>query len=582
MSGLTPTLRRLVEFLVPFGLPLPISAAESSPKSSRGRRTKVGQRLELSYQQYESRCLLAGIVFDSLAGEVLIGGTQQNDRAVVTQDGNSVTVTQEGFETRTFNQSDVQRIVFVGLGGDDYFENQSAIRSFAYGQNGNDQLIGGSNDDHLIGNGGNDIITGNAGNDYLVAGNGDDQVSGNAGNDRFLGVRGFNELDGGDGDDTIYGGIETDVITGGSGQNLLVGSDGDDQIFGGENSDTVFGGSGDDTIQGAGGDDQIYGQAGNDSINGGSGADVLSGNTGNDTLVGEFGNDRISGGNGTDQAIHGGAFSSYQVDQVGPNIRVRGVTGVGSGGVDLEFSIELFQFADQVRTTATIFNPDVSTPPTIPTRPVVPTTPVAPTTPANPTPPESNTLEVVTIQPIIVANDDGSNRAEFFGNAQQEAEIKAHIDEIYAQARIDIEWLPAKTWNNTFVNVGNSSNRPGRDLNRIVSSGDSSGLGSSNRNVIDMYFVERVPGFSDVSETTANGLAFVGATGIAMQTGDRLVGFANGRDTVAHVAAHEIGHNLGLQHVADTDNLLASSGEEDELTQSQIDTILASPISQPV
>jgi hypothetical protein len=549
--------------------------------NSPSRRTRASV---LDYQCQETRSMLAGIVFDAVAGEVLIGGTDQADRAVISQSGDSITVTQQGFGSGVFAASEVQRIVFVGLGGDDYFENQTNIRSFAYGQNGNDRLIGGSNDDHLIGNGGDDIITGNAGNDYLLAGNGNDQVSGNGGDDRFLGVRGFNQLNGGDGDDIIYGGIETDIITGGSGQNLLVGNDGDDQIFGGEDADTVFGGSGNDTIQGFGGDDQLYGQAGNDLVNGGSGADVVGGNTGNDTLVGEFGNDRILGGDGNDRSFHSGSFSDYRIDQVGPFVRFVGVSGNAVGGTDLEFSIEVYQFADDIRTPATIFDPArPTTPPGEgPGTPAVPPPPVNPTPPVNPAPPDSNILEVVTVQPIIVANSDGSNRAEFFGNAQQEADIKAHIDEIFAQARVDIEWLPAKTWNNTFVNLGNSNNRPGSDLSRIVSRGDAEGLGSSNRNVIDMYFVERVPGFGDVSEFTANGLAFVGAAGIAMQTGDRLVGFASGRDTVAHVAAHEIGHNLGLPHVDDPDNLLHASGGEDELTQDQINTILASPISQPV
>ena len=227
-------------------------AAEGATRVSKSSRRTINRGNGLNYQQHESRCLLAGITFDATAGEVLIGGTEQADRAVVSQAGSTVTVTQEGFTTRTFNQSEVQRVRFVGLGGDDYFENQTAIRSFAYGQAGNDRLIGGSNDDHLIGNTGDDVITGNAGDDYLVAGNGDDVIAGGAGNDRFLGVRGFNELNGGDGDDIIYGGIETDIITGGAGENLLVGNAGADQIFGGENFDRVFGGSGNDTIQGAG------------------------------------------------------------------------------------------------------------------------------------------------------------------------------------------------------------------------------------------------------------------------------------------------------------------------------------------
>lgn len=528
----------------------------SAGNSKRTRSSRAAS--QLSYHQHEPRHLLAGIEFTAATGQVLIGGTQEADRAVVTQLGDSIRVTQEGFTTRTFAQSEVQSILFVGLGGDDYFENQTAIRSFAYGQNGNDRLIGGSGDDSLVGNGGDDVITGNGGNDYLVAGNGNDQVFGNGGDDRFLGVRGFNQLHGGDGDDTIYGGEDRDVITGGAGENFLAGSDGDDEISGGNEFDQIFGGGGNDTIQGFGGDDRIYGQAGDDFLNGGSGSDILGGNAGDDTFIGAFGDDRILGGDGNDRSLHSGDFPEYAVDRTGPFARLEDLRGSNFGGLDLEFSIESFEFADDVLTPANIFNPLV-------------TTPAA-----------GDILEVVTVQPIIVSNSDGSNQAEFFGSAAQEADVKARIDEIYGQANVDIEWLPVTTLNDTFVNVGNSNNRPESDLDRVVSIGDSARAGSSNRRVLDIYFVERVPGFGDVRESTANGLAYVGGNGIAIQIGDRLVNSADGRETVAHVTAHEIGHNLGLPHVDAEDNLLTPGSDDDDLTQSQINTILASRFSQRV
>jgi len=121
----------------------------------------------------------------------------------------------------------------------------------------------------------------------------------------------------------------------------------------------------------------------------------------------------------------------------------------------------------------------------------------------------------------------------------------------------------------------------GNDLRQIISNGDARGIGNASRNVIDLYFVERVPGFGDVGNGTANGLAFVGSAGAAVHVGDNLVDFSSGRQTIAEVTAHEIGHNLGLSHVNTRGNLLASSGSGSDLNSSQINTILRSSLSQP-
>ena len=68
-----------------------------------------------------------------------------------------------------------------------------------------------------------------------------------------------------------------------------------------------------------------------------------------------------------------------------------------------------------------------------------------------------------------------------------------------------------------------------------------------------------------------------------IHVGDELVDNAARRELVAGVVAHEIAHNLALEHVSnDTDNLMYSPGLDrtgTELTQAQIAQALGSRFS---
>ena len=163
------------------------------------------------------------------------------------------------------------------------------------------------------------------------------------------------------------------------------------------------------------------------------------------------------------------------------------------------------------------------------------------------------------VRPIIVSNNNGRETATFFGNAETQAAIEILIDDIYAQANVDVVFEQAVFYNDTFANTGNTSNtRPIGDLRMITTEGNREGVGSLDAAVIDAYFVNHVPGFRELGDGTANGLAFVGSSGAAIHIGERLLDLELGRQIIAGVIAHELGHNLGLSHVESASNLLNS------------------------
>ncbi len=180
------------------------------------------------------------------------------------------------------------------------------------GGDGNDTLIGGSNDDKLDGEDGDDVLIGNAGKD---------------------------KLDGGDGNDTLIGG---------TGDDKLDGEDGDDSLDGGDGEDDLKGGDGNDTIMGGAGDDKIKGEDGDDSIDGGSGEDDIKAGKGDDTVAGGLGDDELDGDKGFDTAVYAGSVLDFSWVQTGNDKYT--VTDLnasdGDEGTDELKKFEALQFSD--------------------------------------------------------------------------------------------------------------------------------------------------------------------------------------------------------------------------------------------
>ncbi len=544
----------------------------------RKQRKKTRSNSRIDYRQYEARNLLASISLNN--GELLIGGDSTADVSVVSQSGNEVTATLTGVESQTFSAADVNSIRFVGLGGDDQFTNETSIPSFAFGQAGNDTLIGGSARDVLVGGTGNDELTGNGGDDEIRGGAGGTKIiNGNAGNDRLFGGTGTNTIRGGTGSDLIYGGDQNDTVYGdagddflypGQGNNTVYGGDGDDtviagrgsdEIFGEDGNDRLYGGDGPDMIRGGAGNDAVVGRTGNDMLWGGPGNDYMRGNDGDDILRGEAGNDRLQGDRGDDElnggSNTGGGFDRILLNGVEGRYRIAGnlITHdrTGEDGLDQTSNMEWVHYITGNQTSHAAV---------------------------------SQIQEVVTIQPIIVSNSNGSNTAEFFGTDEEERQIKSLINNIYYQARIQVNWQTPNTWNNTFANVGNGGTRPLEDAFEIFDRGEAAGVSSNNSLIINMYFIEIVPGTGNQDENTVNGVSLAelneDLNGVTIQVGDELPSIDVGRQAISRVTSHEIAHNMGLVHVPGngTNLMNAPNITSSAITRAQINTLIASGFSR--
>ncbi|MFM7718632.1 MAG: calcium-binding protein [Actinomycetota bacterium] len=194
---------------------------------------------------------------------VAVSDSQTGDQDAVGLVGTSladtIDATNPGF---TLSLTNVDFLMLDGLDGDDTLTLAGGTAErYAYGDGGDDTLIGTSAVDELQGGTGDDVLRGGGGADRLIGNSGTDtanyadatgpvsvnlarlKVSGAAGADALQTIEGVvgsayadalngdrapNTIDGGDGDDVLKGDKDADVLIGGLGSDIAAGGSGTD------------------------------------------------------------------------------------------------------------------------------------------------------------------------------------------------------------------------------------------------------------------------------------------------------------------------------------------------------------------
>lgn len=142
---------------------------------------------------------------------------------------------------------------------------------------------------------------------------------------------------------------------------------------------------------------------------------------------------------------------------------------------------------------------------------------------------------VIMVQPIIVQSDNGESPASM-------ALPEKLVDEAYSRAKIDFVFFEPIYYNSTRAREGEIN------LDQIVKEANDQGLIRGNGDIVNMFFVNKVDGKPG---PLGRGLFGGNITFIAL-------GKSNSEDQKfieAFVIAHEVGHNLGLNHAIDDVNV---------------------------
>jgi hypothetical protein len=150
----------------------------------------------------------------------------------------------------------------------------------------------------------------------------------------------------------------------------------------------------------------------------------------------------------------------------------------------------------------------------------------------------------LTIQPIAVCSDAGTDCADADGMIERS---RAVTQAVYDQAGTSIVYLPTRFYNETdYLTITLNPTGLTDEARQLLRTPGH--LQSENPTTLNMYFVDRLQ--DQAGQANALGFGFINGNGI-------IVGEAALIDTIAH----EIGHNLGLDH-----NTLGAGGAANIMT----------------
>lgn len=140
------------------------------------------------------------------------------------------------------------------------------------------------------------------------------------------------------------------------------------------------------------------------------------------------------------------------------------------------------------------------------------------------------------VQPIIIQSDEGTNPASV-------AIPELLVDKAYEKANLDFYFLEPLYYNNTAARDGHIN------LDIICQQAERDGFMRGQEDIVNMFFVNSVDGLEG---PLGRGMMGGNITFIAL--GDSSSSEQNA-DMEAFVIAHEVGHNLSLQHAVDDPNV---------------------------
>ncbi len=149
--------------------------------------------------------------------------------------------------------------------------------------------------------------------------------------------------------------------------------------------------------------------------------------------------------------------------------------------------------------------------------------------------------KVIIIQPIVTQSDIGDEPAKI--NLS-----KKLVNRAYSKANIDFHYLEPLYYNNTKARDGDIN------LDSIVNLSKRDHILKGQNDIINMFFVNAIDG-----NHGPTGRGMMNGNIVFIALGDKnKTNIEDVKSMEAFVIAHEVGHNLGLKHVVDDNNIIDS------------------------